>query len=258
MSCWGYSCDPVADEASSLTRDEVREEARWILVALDSTRIQPRRFEKNWRKLWQLLREAGAASFVMEDSRGPWVFDHNTDPLSAILIADNFRLPVWPTQDGRSGPELARLLNWAGVPKPTPMSDRRSSDRRDEREQARAAAERRREQAELHRRQSEDGREISETIRGRHEEFRDHDENLRTDAERMRDAQESGRELAERAREMSELMRRQALQTNAALEEVREALGEIKNLAQRQREVLERQEKALATFEGRTRKPGST
>ena len=248
----------MTDEAPSLTRDEVHEEARWILVALDTSRVQPRRFEDNWRKLWQLLREAGAAALVMEDSPGPWVFDHNTDPLSAILIADNFRLPVWPAQDGRSGPELARLLNWAGVPKPTPMSDRRSSDRRDDREQARAAAERRREQAELHRRQSEEGRAIAETIRGRHEEFREHDENLRTDSERLRDAQESGRELAERARELAELMRRQALQTNAALDEVREALSEIKNLAQHQREVLERQEKALATFEGRIRKPGST
>ena len=247
----------MTDETPSLSKDEVLEEAQGILGALDASRVQPRSFEANWRKLWQLVREASAASLAVQDSPGPWVFDHSTDPRSPILRADTFRLPVWPTNDGRSGPELARLLNWAGVQTPLPTTVTRSPNRRRDLETGRQAAERRREQAELHRRQNEEGREIAETIRGRHEDFRDQDETLRTDSEHMRDAQESGRELAESAREMAELMRRQALQTNAALDEVRDALGEIKSLAQRQREVLERQEKALATFEGRIRQSGS-
>ena len=108
----------MTDEAPSLTRDEVREEAGCVLVALDESRVQPRRFEDNWRKLWQLLREGRAASLATQDSRGPWVFDHDTDPLSSTLVADGFRLHVWPAQDGRSGPELAQLLNWAVVPIP--------------------------------------------------------------------------------------------------------------------------------------------
>ena len=238
----------MGDDQSVLTKQAVREEAREILLALDGSRVDPEKFEDSWRRLWQLAREARAAGLAVQDHNKPWSMDFREDPLPAILVADSFSVPIWPTSEGRLEPDLAGLLNWAGVP--VPMPDRRSTDLG---EAARESAERRREQAELHRRQSEEGREIAETIRSRHEGFREDQEVSGDCSEQMRDSQEAGRELAEQAREISEQLRRTAEDARVVLDEGRQALSDLKDLAQQQRLVLERQEKSLAAFESRTR-----
>ena len=46
---------------------------RRLLLALDASRDVPAAFEDNWRRLWQLLREAKAADVVFEGPYGePW------------------------------------------------------------------------------------------------------------------------------------------------------------------------------------------
>jgi hypothetical protein len=49
-------------ERSGLARDSVLEEARQILLTLGGNRDNGAVFEANWRKLWQLVREADARS----------------------------------------------------------------------------------------------------------------------------------------------------------------------------------------------------
>ena len=108
----------MADDTPALTRDDVREEAGQTLLALDGSRADRGRFEANWRQLWQLAREASAASLATGNATGPWHLDCTTIPLSQMLRADSFRIPIWPSEEMRAGPNLVRLLNWAGVPIP--------------------------------------------------------------------------------------------------------------------------------------------
>jgi hypothetical protein len=111
----------MADQTSPLSKDNVRDEAREILSAIDGSRRHRVAFEANWRRLWQLVREANAARLPSEHSSpGPWQLsgdgDHG-DPTSSALTAGRFSLPIWPA-GGRLETDLAGLLNWAGVPTP--------------------------------------------------------------------------------------------------------------------------------------------
>ena len=112
----------MADQGSALTRDNVREEAREIISAIDASRAHPVRFEAHWRRLWQLVREAKAAYLPWESSNpGPW---HLTDTAesdsgaSPNLTAGDFMVAMWPPDHARLGGDLPGLLNWAGVPAP--------------------------------------------------------------------------------------------------------------------------------------------
>jgi len=145
-------------------------------------------------------------------------------------------------------------LNTAGNKMSNDFNDRRAVEQRVmDGERARENAERRREQEELHRRLGEEGRQGAETLRSGHEEFRQADESDRVDSEHVRHAQEGSRELAELAREAAENMREAAKEARAAANATREALADLKDLAQRQRLVLDRQEKAVAMLEARLR-----
>ena len=111
----------MTDDTPVLTPEDVREEAREILRAIDVTRHHQTLFEHNWRKLWQLLREARAADLPgLED--GPWYLGSHAHPgvygFVPTLIGGNFRIPIWPPQEARFAPNLLGLLNWAGVPVP--------------------------------------------------------------------------------------------------------------------------------------------
>jgi hypothetical protein len=113
----------VDDQVPALTRDNVREEAREILSAIDASRPHPGAFEDNWRKLWQLVREAKSAYLPFERSSDrPWHLsgdpDHDPDGGVSTLTAGNFVVSIWPPEEARSGADLPRLLNWAGVPAP--------------------------------------------------------------------------------------------------------------------------------------------
>ena len=108
----------MADQTSPLSKDNVRDEAREILSAIDGSRRHRVAFEAHWRRLWQLVREANAARLPSEHSSpGPWQLssdgDHG-DGGSSALTAGEFTLPIWPP-DGRLETDLAGLLNWAGV-----------------------------------------------------------------------------------------------------------------------------------------------
>jgi hypothetical protein len=98
------------------------QEAAEILSAIDDSRRHRFAFEANWRKLWQLVREAKAARLPSEGSSpGPWQLrnggDHGDQALST-LTAGHFTVPIWPPEAPRSGTDLPGLLNWAGVPTP--------------------------------------------------------------------------------------------------------------------------------------------
>ena len=103
-----------------LSNEDVREEARQILMAIDKTRGNQAAFEDNWRRLWQLLREANAAHLPGSQD-GPWSLRNHSDkgsPRPAILAAGHFEVPIWPPEGARRGPDLPGLLNWAQVPIP--------------------------------------------------------------------------------------------------------------------------------------------
>jgi hypothetical protein len=112
----------MTDETPVLTPEDVRKEAGEILVAIDASRDHQAAFEGNWRRLWQLLREARAAYLPGVDG-GPWYLTTHADReatagLSPRLTAGNFDVPIWPREEARSGTDLPGLLNWAGVPVP--------------------------------------------------------------------------------------------------------------------------------------------
>ena len=111
------------DGASGLTMADVVVEAQELLASLDESRHQHAALEVNWRKLWQLVREAKAAGLPFGGSSyGPWhlgaASDHPLDDVSPSLSADGFTVPIWPPEESRSATDLPGLLNWAGVPVP--------------------------------------------------------------------------------------------------------------------------------------------
>src|SRR5215207_3845536 len=113
----------MSNEQSALTRDAVREEAGEALSAIHASRHHRGLFEDNWRKLWQLVREAKAARLPSESpTDGPWHLSRNPDAgrygVSSWLTAGSFVVPVWPPDAPRSPTDLPSLLNWAGVPVP--------------------------------------------------------------------------------------------------------------------------------------------
>jgi hypothetical protein len=113
----------MTDESSALTRDDVRKEAREILVILDGSRHHQELFEASWRKLWQLVREADVAGLLLDGGEnGAWHFSRRPGGgrrgVTPSLQAGNFILPIWPPEEPRCGPHLPTLLNWAGVPAP--------------------------------------------------------------------------------------------------------------------------------------------
>ena len=112
----------MKDPTPALPIEDVREEAQEILSALDASRSERVVFEGHWRRLWQLLREAKAAGmFLSQADQGPWhlTIDGNRGEYPAAhLAAGEFMLPIWPPDEPRSGSDLPRLLNWAGVPVP--------------------------------------------------------------------------------------------------------------------------------------------
>ena len=213
----------MTHDAFPLTRDEVREEALTILSAINASRRDRGAFEKNWRRLWQLVREANAANLSLENSdHDLWHLNNfvdGADGASATLVAGEFTLPVWPPEGPRSRTDLQELLNWAGVP--ILARNGRSPSRRE----SDGDAEQRREQAEQDRRRNEEGRQIAEQIRSRGEDLRKEEEDTRLTSEHLRDSQEAGRELAEVAREMAETLRRTALDVQASVEDMREVLA---------------------------------
>jgi hypothetical protein len=111
----------LTDETPVLPPEDVREEAREILRAIDASRHHQTVFEDNWRKLWQLLREAKAAD-LPGSKHGPWSLGSHTHDgeygFVPTLIAGRFRVPIWPPQQARFASDLLGLLNWAGVPVP--------------------------------------------------------------------------------------------------------------------------------------------
>ena len=112
----------MPDQLPALTRDNVREEAGEILSAIDASRAHAEPFQDNWRRLWQLVREAKAAFLPLDVShRGPWHL--SGEPLGARgalpnLSAGRFEVSIWPLDQAGLGNELPGLLNWAGVPEP--------------------------------------------------------------------------------------------------------------------------------------------
>jgi hypothetical protein len=113
----------MRDQASPLSREDVRQEAGDILSAMDRSRRHQTAFEANWRKLWQLVREARAGYLPFQNSPdGPWHFStdrsQGVNQGSTTLAAGDFILPVWPSEEPRSSSDLPGLLNWAAVPIP--------------------------------------------------------------------------------------------------------------------------------------------
>ena len=112
----------MPDQVPALTRDNVREEAREIISAIDANRFHPGRFEAHWRLLWQLVREAKAAYLPWESSNsGPWHLTQTPESDSGAspnLSAGDFVVAMWPPDHARLGGDLPGLLNWAGVPEP--------------------------------------------------------------------------------------------------------------------------------------------
>jgi hypothetical protein len=112
----------MADQIPALTRDNVREEAREILSAIEASRSHQGPFEANWRRLWQLVREAKAAYLPWEPSNsGPWHLSGDPDYRRGDLpnlSAGNFVVSIWPPDQAGLGADLPGLLNWAGVPEP--------------------------------------------------------------------------------------------------------------------------------------------
>jgi hypothetical protein len=111
------------DQVPALTRDNVREEAGEILSALEASPPHQGEFEENWRRLWQLVREAKAAYLPSEPSHGgPWHVSGDLDPgpygVSSSLTAGAFVVSIWPPDQAGLGADLPGLLNWAGVPAP--------------------------------------------------------------------------------------------------------------------------------------------
>jgi hypothetical protein len=111
------------DGVSALSRPDVLQEAQEIIAALNASRLHRVAFEDNWRKLWQLLREARAACLPFGGStHGPWHFSRAPEAAPAggslRLMAGNLFVPIWPTEGFRPGSELPGLLNSVGVPIP--------------------------------------------------------------------------------------------------------------------------------------------
>jgi hypothetical protein len=106
-----------------LSREDIRADAVEILSALDASRNDLTAYEENWRRLWQLMREAKTAELTFHETNGggPWHYqkDGVGGPVkgSAALAGGAFPLPVWPPDEPRSRTELPELLNWAGVPR---------------------------------------------------------------------------------------------------------------------------------------------
>ena len=112
----------MPDQIPTLTRDNIREEAGEILSAIDSSRAHPGPFQDNWRRLWQLVREAKAAFLPLDAShRGPWHLNGERAGRTGglpTLSAGNFEVSIWPPDQAGLGGDLPGLLNWAGVPEP--------------------------------------------------------------------------------------------------------------------------------------------
>ena len=112
----------MPDQVPALTRDNVREEAREILSAIAASRSHPARLEANWRRLWQLVREAKSAYLPWgSSSPGPWHLCGPPEPNHGALpdlTAGNFVVSIWPLDQAGLGGDLPGLLNWAGVPEP--------------------------------------------------------------------------------------------------------------------------------------------
>jgi hypothetical protein len=114
----------MTNHVPALTRQNVREEAREILSAIDASRRHREALEDNWRRLWQLVREAKAAylPFLERSNDGPWHLSGDPDRgpygFHPRLTAGNFVASIWPPEEARSGTDLPKLLNWAGVPAP--------------------------------------------------------------------------------------------------------------------------------------------
>ena len=113
----------MPDQLPVLTRENIREEAGEILSALESSQPHQGEFQDNWRRLWQLIREAKAAFLPLEPSHdGPWhvngVPGHVTQDASRSLSAGDFVVAIWPPDQAGLGADLPGFLNWAGVPVP--------------------------------------------------------------------------------------------------------------------------------------------
>jgi hypothetical protein len=113
----------LRDETPVLTPEAVRREAREILRAIDASRHHQAPLQDNWRKLWQLVREAKAAYLPFGSSSDePWHLSTGSDrePHTSVvrLTAGEFAVAIWPPEEARPGADLPRLLNWAGVPIP--------------------------------------------------------------------------------------------------------------------------------------------
>jgi hypothetical protein len=109
----------MEDETPILTAQIIRQEAREILGALKETQTDGKVFENNWQRLWQLVREARAATLPFQGIRGPWHLGSNGNGRSEALltlIGGGFRRAIWPPDQARFGADLIGLLNWAGVP----------------------------------------------------------------------------------------------------------------------------------------------
>jgi hypothetical protein len=112
----------MPDQVPALTRDNIREEAGEIISAIDASRSYTGPFEANWRRLWQLVREAKAAFLPWDASnRGPWHLSGERAVRKGglpSLSAGNFQVSIWPPDQAGLGGDLPGLLNWAGVPEP--------------------------------------------------------------------------------------------------------------------------------------------
>jgi len=108
----------MSDERPVLAPDDVRDEARGLLLAIDASRGRGA-FETGWKNLWQLVREAKAAQVLSAETAGPWHLSSGSTQaqigLPRRLAAGVFSLPLWPSDEPRYANDLPGFLNWAGV-----------------------------------------------------------------------------------------------------------------------------------------------
>ena len=65
----------MTDDTYPLSREDIRADAVEILSALDASRTDLTAYEDNWRRLWQLMREAKAVGLRERVLRKPFTAD---------------------------------------------------------------------------------------------------------------------------------------------------------------------------------------
>lgn len=107
----------MPDDRPILSAEDIRGEALSSLSAIHSNG-NVKAVESHWLKLWQLVREAKAASIPASHLTGGLWHLARDGGSAPFLIARGFRVRLWPQGELRYACDLPNLLNWAGVPSP--------------------------------------------------------------------------------------------------------------------------------------------